>query len=109
MRLIVAEKSKYEWVMELNFTDHFSVEYLDMIEIVGIEKFLLILQTFGKSNVYFSLASIGTLQKEYVEKNKQIRTPELARKLGISEWTVQKFKKDGTDTNAMDLFEEREF
>lgn len=96
---------KYDWVKELPYTNFFPSEFIEIIEVVGIDKFLILLEKFGKTNVYFSLASISSLQEEYVKKNKHLRAADLARKLDASERNVYNILKDEKDPDQFDLYE----
>jgi len=95
---------KYEWIKELNFTEHFPPDYMEMIEIIGIDKFLILLEKFGKTNFYFALTPIATLQEEYIKKNKHVRASELARKIDTSERTVFRVLNGGRNNDNLNLF-----
>jgi len=96
---------KYEWIKELSFSDYFPPDYMEMIEIVGIDKFLIMLERFGKTNFYFSLTSIEQMQKAYIIKNKDIPASKLARKLDASERTVFRTLNGDKVTDNLNLFE----
>lgn len=78
-------KTNFAWIKELNFTKHLPDEYNDMIDVIGVDKFLELLERFSKTSIYFSEKPFERLKREYILKNGQSEPKELARKLNVSE------------------------
>ncbi len=79
---------EFSFVKELNYKKFFNDDELRIIEIVGIEKFLLLLEEFKKRSVYFSTERIEVMKREYVLKNKKTPVKELVKKTGFAEGTI---------------------
>jgi len=75
-----------------------------MINIVGIDKFLLLLEEFQKSSFYFSTDRIEVMKREYIIKNKKLGVRELAKTTRFSEGHVYSILRKHSDN--FNLFEE---
>lgn len=73
------------WLDEIDIKSHLDFNYSTMYEICGKEKFLLLLEAFNKTQIYFSNFPIIEMKKEFIKKNKEkYSTSDLARKLNCS-------------------------
>ena len=96
--------SEFSFVKELNYKKHFNDDELRIIEIVGIDKFLALLEEFKKRSVYFSTERIEVMKREYVLKNKKMPVRELVKATGFAEGTIYSILRNDNSDN-LNLFE----
>lgn len=96
---------KYEFITKVDWKNHFNEEELRMIQIVGLENFLKILDEFKGIPFYFTDDRINIMKKEYVKKNPEgLTKKDLARKVNFSLMTVYRYNNtpDNEDPGLFD-------
>lgn len=84
---------KERWFDEIKYGECLDVNSLLMVKIIGIEKYVELIEEFGKSQIYFSRRSLNKMKKEFIRVNgDRYSVRELARKLGVSESMVLRVK-----------------
>jgi Mor family transcriptional regulator len=80
-----------EWIKEIDVESHLDPNSALLVEICGIDVFMRLAETFGKTQIYFSTSAIWSMKREFIRKNRErYTTKELARKLDVSESLVYK-------------------
>lgn len=78
-------KQNLSWLDEIDIKSHLDFNYSTIYDICGKEKFLMLLETFNKTQIYFSNLPIIEMKKEFIKKNKdKYSTADLARLLKCS-------------------------
>lgn len=96
--------SEFSFVKELDYKKRFNEDELDMIDVVGVDKFLLLLEKFQKRSFYFSTERIEVMKREYVLKNKKMPVRELVKATGFAEGTIYSILRNDNSDN-LNLFE----
>lgn len=94
------------WIKDLDYKKHFSAEYNDMIDLIGLDNFLKLLDHFSKTTVYFTEKPIQSLHGEFIKKHPDIPAKEIARQLNVSERFVYDMRKSVPPKN-LELFGEK--
>jgi hypothetical protein len=84
---------KYGWLTKIEWKGKLKGDFLAVAELIGIENFIRLMETFQKTAVYFSTAPLEPLFKQYILRSDDMSTKDLARETGASERTIQKFRK----------------
>ena len=95
--------SEYSFVKELDYKKHFNEDELRMIEIVGIDKFLILLEEFKKRSIYFSTERVEVMKREYILKNRKKPVRDLVKITGFAEGTIYSILRNDNSDNY-DLF-----
>lgn len=93
------------WIKEIDYLKYLDKDLKILCEIVGIDKFLEIIEIFGKTTIYFTNRPIVEMKKEYIrQKFGMIGNKELAREIGVSERLVHKIgsEKYNSDSTSKD-------
>lgn len=99
---------KYEWIKSIpEFEKYFGDDHRLIIDMVGTDNYLKLLEHFSKTGIYFGSASINALKKEWTLKNKEVPPNEAARTLDVSTKTIYNWRQEAGPDNY-DLFEEEE-
>lgn len=99
------------WIKELDFTPHFTEEYNEIVELIGLDNFLKLFHRFKKMPVYFTETPIVKLKKEYIKKcaakinSGDVSINKLAFKLDVSERFIYGVLADKNSDNYH-LFDE---
>jgi hypothetical protein len=96
-----------DWIKNMDYAAYFPEEYNEMIELIGIDKFLTVYERFSKTQIYFSEKPLNALRREYILKNPETEAKELARKLDVSDRYIYKVR-GGRDPDTIDMFTEDE-
>lgn len=99
-------KNGYEWIKEVDYEEELKGDYRTMVELIGIDSFITLLEYFVKTSVYFSELPLGPLKKLYVEKcagEKSVK--EITRILNVSErFVYEVWNKKQLDESQLDMF-----
>lgn len=80
----------FEWVKTIpDYQEYLKENYKTILDVIGIDKFLELMDVYKKTNLYFSEKPIQYLRKLYVKQNLHLPTGEIARNIGCSEQFVQ--------------------
>jgi hypothetical protein len=97
---------KYDWIKTIpNYIDCFSEDNQLIIELIGMDNYLKLFESFGKTGVYFSSSSITALKRAWAIKNRHIDYNEAARILEVSTKTIYNWRHESGVTNY-NLFNE---
>lgn len=100
-----------DWIKELDFTPHLTEEYLEIIDLIGLDNFIKLFNRFKKMPVYFTETPIIKLKKEYIKlsaeriQRNEISINKLAYTLDVSERFIYNVLADNNCDNY-NLFEE---
>lgn len=97
--------SEFSFVKEMDWKDYFNETELSIIEVVGIDKFLLLLERHQKSSFYFSTERIEIMKKDFILKNKKLGIKELMRRTRFSESHIYAILRNSNEDNYK-LFDE---
>lgn len=103
--------NSFEWILELkdsiDISKYMNNDYNDMIEQIGLENTLKLIERCQRTTIYFSTSPIDKLKALYVLQHKSEDSKVLARKLKVSERFVQKVcEKNNIEPDNFDLFKE---
>lgn len=97
--------SEFSFVKEMDWKNYFNETELSIIEVVGIDKFLLLLERHQKSSFYFSTERIEIMKRDFIIKNRKLGIKELMRHTRFSESHIYSILRSANDDN-LNLFEE---
>ncbi len=88
-------RMKFDWIKDIdNYKSYFTESERRMIELIGLENFILLNKEFRGTSHYFSDRSITTLKKKWAQKNKNIPYDEAARSVGVSKTTIYNWREE---------------
>lgn len=91
----MAEKSKLDWLEEIEFEDLLTGDMKLIAERCGQDVLKSLMEKVPKIHVYMSEKPLVEAQKRYIAKNyKQGNAKEIAAKLGVSERFVYKVHRE---------------
>lgn len=100
-----------EWIKTLDFEKYLSEDEKDMVRILGVNKYLELLDRFKKTTVYFTDRSILAAKKDFIVLNRKTPAKQLARDLELSEMTIynvlREYSNSRNDDN-LNLFDNQE-
>lgn len=102
-----ADQMKTDWIKQIpDFELILTQPERDMIEEIGLENFIKLLNRFGKTSFYFSERSITDLRRKWAVLYKNVPYDEAARTLGVSSSSIYNWRNgDGGNTDNLELFE----
>ncbi len=93
--------STHELVKQLDYEKYFNDEERLMIEIIGIDKFITLLEEFKSTYFYFSTERLNEIKKEWVKKQGRSQSKfVLCKKTGFSQRTIERLLGDPIDDEA---------
>ncbi len=101
-----------DWIKELDYTKAFNDDYIEIIELIGIDNFLKLYNHFRKLPLYFTEAPFTRLKSDYIRKHKQgirdgrLNISQICRRLDVSQRFVYKVLEEANYENY-DLFEDQ--
>lgn len=98
---------KTDWIKDIpSFEQCLTAQEREMVEEIGLDNFIKLINRFGKTSFYFSEKSINELRREWVLLNKNIPYDEAARTLGVSVASIYQWRKSGNSDN-LELFDSK--
>jgi len=99
---------KTDWIKEIpNYESFLTRQEREMIEEIGIEAFIKLINRFGKTSFYFSEKSFNELRRKWAILYKNIPYDEAARTLGVSTSTIYNWR-NVAGSNDPSLFDNGE-
>lgn len=96
---------KYDWVHDIDLRG-ISGEFLELVELIGVENTLKLYERFGKQQLYFSEKPLTQLKRLYILKHRHLAPKELARRLNLSEREIYYILQEhGINDRQHELFE----
>jgi carbamoylphosphate synthase small subunit len=95
-----------DWVKEIDYNKYLDDEYSEIVELIGIDNFLKLINRYGKMNMYFSTKPLDKLREVYIKKNRRADVKDLARTLEVSTKYIYNVRAGAPDINTMDMFPE---
>lgn len=96
------------WIKKIDYNKFIKGDLKILLDIIGIDNFIKLYETFAKTAVYFSEKPIMEMKQEYIRKYfGTMNVKELARMLGVSERLIFKVAAQRIVPNSQqNLFEE---
>ncbi len=85
----------YTWLKEVKDTTVLPDEYQEIIDLIGLDNFIKLLNEFDKSAVYISGKKLLPLLIQFIKQNKEIPTKKIARMLNLSTRYIYKLRNSG--------------
>lgn len=93
------------WIKETDL-NMLKEEYQQLVELIGIEAFIKLLEHFDKTYIYFSRNALIDLKRDYILKHPEKQPKELSAILDINLSLVYRTIKTGLpDKNQINLFD----
>jgi len=101
----------YKWANDLNVSELLTGEMKEICELIGVESFLLLIDRFNKTPIYFSDRVLLPMKRAYIIKRRgEVEARQLARELEVSErfiYNVFEEASGGVDKRQLDMFGEK--
>lgn len=81
------------WLRKIDWQGSLEGDYAEIAELIGIENFIKLAESYFKLTVSFSSVQFEKLAKDYITQNDELSVRQLARETGTSERFVQKIKR----------------
>lgn len=75
---------KFEWLKNTNWQEKLDGDYRIIADLCGIDNLIKLLETFQKTEVYFSLSPFEEMIMKYMMENPTMKPKEVARETGVS-------------------------
>jgi len=86
---------KHDWIKDIeNFESCFTESEKRMIDLIGLDNFILLNNEFRGTSHYFSDRSVTALKKKWAQKNKHIPYDSAARTVGVSKTTIYNWREE---------------
>lgn len=81
----------YDWIKEIDYKAHLKGDIRLIIDIIGMDNYLRLVETFGKTQLYISDQSLIKIKRTYIKRYYHKHTiKELSQMLDVSESFVRK-------------------
>lgn len=85
---------RLSWLTKIDWKHRLEGEYSEIAELIGIDNFIKLAESFFKLSISFSSVQFERLAREYIISQEEQSTRQLAREIGTSERFVQKIRKE---------------
>jgi hypothetical protein len=83
---------KYRWLSKIEWQKELQGDYRMIAQLVGIDNFIALMETFEKTPVYFSTSPFERLLEKYIFLAEDISVKDLARETGKSERSIRRIR-----------------
>ena len=94
---------QYEFIKSIDWRTYFSEEENQIIDLIGLDSFLILLDHFKGIPFYFTEQRVDEMRKIYIQKNPDgLSKKDLARKMGYSLMTVYRYNNQPDNPGFFD-------